>query len=41
MLREALNNGWRLQLHEDLQWYWAPLKDYPRFQELVKLKDGS
>ena len=41
MLREALNNGWRLVPDEELQWYWAPIKDYPPFQELVKLKDGS
>jgi hypothetical protein len=41
LLREALNNGQRLGSDEPLQWYWAPIKDYPPFQELVKLKDGS
>ena len=40
-LREALNNGWRLGAYEPLYWYWAPIKDYPPFQELVKLKNGS
>ncbi|NJD17887.1 MAG: hypothetical protein FIA95_01175 [Gemmatimonadetes bacterium] len=40
-LREALNQGHRLGSDEPLQWYWAPIKDYPPFQELVKLKDGS
>jgi len=41
MLHEAWNNGWRLGADEPLQWYWAPIKDYPPFQELVKLKAGS
>jgi tetratricopeptide (TPR) repeat protein len=44
MFREALNGGWRVDdqtTDEALQWYWAPIKDYPPFQELVKLKDGS
>ncbi|MDP2958296.1 MAG: serine/threonine-protein kinase [Longimicrobiales bacterium] len=41
MLRESLNNGWRLVADEALQWYWAALKDYPPFQELVKLRDGG
>ncbi|MDP2957514.1 MAG: protein kinase, partial [Longimicrobiales bacterium] len=44
MLREALNGGWRLNRQvsdEEFQWHWAPIKDYPPFQELVKLKDGS
>ena len=41
LLREALNGGTRLGPDEELQWYWAPIKDYPPFQELVKLKDGS
>ncbi|HSW29681.1 MAG TPA: serine/threonine-protein kinase [Longimicrobiales bacterium] len=41
LLREALNQGHRLGSDEPLQWYWAPIKDYPPFQELVKLKDGS
>jgi hypothetical protein len=40
-LREALNGGWRLVPDEELQWHWAPIRDYPPFQELVKLKDGS
>jgi tRNA A-37 threonylcarbamoyl transferase component Bud32/tetratricopeptide (TPR) repeat protein len=38
MLRDALNNGWRLAPDEALQWYWAPIKDYPPFRELVKVK---
>jgi tRNA A-37 threonylcarbamoyl transferase component Bud32/TolB-like protein/tetratricopeptide (TPR) repeat protein len=37
-LRDALNNGWRLGPDEPLQWYWAPIKDYPPFVELVKLR---
>lgn len=41
MLREALNNGMRLGADEPLVWVWAPLKDYPPFQELVKIRDGS
>ncbi|HSW27916.1 MAG TPA: serine/threonine-protein kinase [Longimicrobiales bacterium] len=41
MLRDALNGGWRLVPDEPLYWYWAPIKDYPPFQELMKLKDGS
>ncbi len=39
MLREALNNGHRFGADEPLQWYWAPIKDYPPFQELVKIRD--
>jgi TolB-like protein len=38
MLREALNNGWRLGADEPLQWYWAPIKDHPPFQELVRVR---
>jgi Protein kinase domain len=38
MFREALNAGWRLQPDEGLQWYWAPIRDYPPFQELVRIK---
>lgn len=38
MLREALNNGWRLGPDEPLQWYWEPIKDYPPFQELVRIR---
>jgi TolB-like protein len=41
LLREALNGGVGLGPDEPLQWFWAPIKDYPPFQELVKLKDGS
>jgi hypothetical protein len=33
--------GVRPGADEPLQWYWAPIKDYPPFQELVKLRDGS
>ena len=38
LLREALNNGWRLGADEPLQWYWAPIKDHPGFQELVRIR---
>jgi DNA-binding SARP family transcriptional activator/TolB-like protein len=38
LLREAMNNGWRLGADEPLQWYWAPIKDHPPFQELVKVR---
>ncbi len=38
MLREAMNNGCRLGADEPLQWYWAPIKDHPPFQELVKVR---
>jgi hypothetical protein len=41
MLRDALNNGWRLVFNtadEPLQWYFAPLRDYPPFVEIVKLR---
>lgn len=38
MLRDALNNGGRLSPDEPLQWFWAPIKDYPPFVELVKLR---
>lgn len=35
------NNGWRLGADEPFYRYWAPIKNYAPFQELVKLKDGS
>ena len=38
LLHDALNNGYRLGADEPLQWYWAPIKDYPPFVELVKLR---
>jgi tetratricopeptide (TPR) repeat protein len=38
LLREAMNNGWRLGADEPLQWYWAPIKDHPGFQELVRIR---
>ncbi len=38
LLREAMNNGWRLGADEPLQWYWAPIKDHPGFQELVRVR---
>jgi hypothetical protein len=38
LLREAMNNGWRLEADEPLQWYWAPIKDHPPFQELVRVR---
>lgn len=38
LLREALNNGARLGPDEPLEWYWAPIKDYPPFQELVRIR---
>jgi tRNA A-37 threonylcarbamoyl transferase component Bud32/TolB-like protein len=38
LLRETMNNGWRLGADEPLQWYWAPIKDHPGFQELVRLR---
>jgi hypothetical protein len=38
-LRDALNNGWRLVPDERLQWYWKPIKDYPPFLELVRVRD--
>ncbi|HSW29972.1 MAG TPA: BTAD domain-containing putative transcriptional regulator [Longimicrobiales bacterium] len=41
LLREALNGGWRLLPGEQGQLYWAPIKDYPPFQELMRLKDGN
>ena len=41
MLRDALNNGLRLNVDESLQWYWKPIKDYPPFQELVRLRDDK
>jgi hypothetical protein len=38
MLREALNNGWRLVPDQPLQWFRAPIRDYPPFQELVRMR---
>jgi tetratricopeptide (TPR) repeat protein len=38
LLREALNNGQRLGPDEPLEWYWAPIRDYPPFQELVRIR---
>jgi hypothetical protein len=38
LLREAMNNGWRLGADEPLQWYWVPIKDHPGFQELVRIR---
>jgi tetratricopeptide (TPR) repeat protein len=37
-LRQALNAGRRLEPDEALQWYWEPIRDYPPFQELVRVK---
>ena len=39
--REALNNGYRMGADTGLGKIWAPHKDYPPFQELMKLKDGN
>jgi hypothetical protein len=38
LLREALNNGQRLGPDEPLEWYWAPIRDHPPFQELVRIR---
>jgi len=44
LLREALNNGARIAAPPDeyhdlrLQWFWEPIRDYPPFQELVRLR---
>jgi hypothetical protein len=38
LLREALNNGRRLGPDEPLEWYWTPIRDYPPFQELVRIR---
>jgi len=38
MLRQAVNNGARLGPDEPLQWYWEPIRDYPPFQELVRIR---
>jgi eukaryotic-like serine/threonine-protein kinase len=38
LLREALSNGRRLGPDEPLEWYWAPIRDYPPFQELVRIR---
>jgi hypothetical protein len=34
----AMKNGWCLEPDEPLQWYWAPVKDHPPFQELVEVR---
>jgi hypothetical protein len=39
MLRESLASGGSIDGDQPLLWFWAPLRDYPPFQELVKLKD--
>jgi hypothetical protein len=36
VLREALNNGYRLLQDEELMWYWAPLRDHAPFQTMVR-----
>jgi tRNA A-37 threonylcarbamoyl transferase component Bud32/TolB-like protein len=41
LLRQALNEGWRLGLDEELQWFWATIRDYPPFVELVRIRDGN
>jgi tRNA A-37 threonylcarbamoyl transferase component Bud32/tetratricopeptide (TPR) repeat protein len=38
LLREALNNGRRLGPDEPLEWYWTPIRDYPPFHELVRIR---
>jgi hypothetical protein len=38
-LRECLLVGGIFEPDEPLYWFWAPLRDYPPFQELMKLKD--
>ena len=38
MHREAMDNGSRLVTDEPLQWFWAPIRDYPPFQELVGIR---
>jgi len=40
MLRDAFNNGARLESDASLNRSWAPVRDYPPFQELVRLRDG-
>jgi hypothetical protein len=37
-LREALDNGWRLVPDEPLQWFRALIREYPPFQELVRIR---
>jgi tetratricopeptide (TPR) repeat protein len=37
-LRQALNGGWRLEVDEEFNLNWEPIRDYPPFQELVKVK---
>jgi tetratricopeptide (TPR) repeat protein len=39
MLRTAMNNGHRLLRDAELNWAWAPLRDYPPFQALVKVRE--
>ncbi|MDP1891393.1 MAG: hypothetical protein Q8K55_10935 [Gemmatimonadaceae bacterium] len=36
MLRDELNNGWRPDVDEPLEWSWAPPKDDPPLVALVK-----
>lgn len=38
MLVQALSNGYRLDFDEELMWYWAPIRDYPQFQALMRPK---
>jgi hypothetical protein len=37
-LRQALNNGWRLGVDEKFDLNWESIRDYPPFQELVRVK---
>jgi len=37
-LRQSLNNGWRIDVDEEFDLNWEPIRDYPPFQELVKVK---
>jgi hypothetical protein len=39
MLRQALNNGYRLIQDEELMWYWAPLRDHAPFLTLVRPRE--
>lgn len=41
LLRQSLNEGWRLGLDEERQWFWATIRDYPPFVELVRIRDGQ
>jgi tRNA A-37 threonylcarbamoyl transferase component Bud32/tetratricopeptide (TPR) repeat protein/TolB-like protein len=38
LLRQALNNGHRLGPDEPLEWFWAPIRDHPPFQELARIR---